>query len=220
VKKQYYKLVNGKPSNPKDFDSFVRDEIVFEDDLIWTEELEDWTLAKNIPELKEHVKRKPPKTRQERSLSTFKTNLIKSSIYYATFCLLFSILSSTIELYQYKIFVSQTTNLYRPTISSNYSDIQYNVPQSDIYIYEDGRYTTRWCAYLPGGDNEQVSYDQCYSFWFRSYKALFDDVNLDNSERDNFLILIWNFLLSTIVCSLPLWIVIQFYLKKKSYEKE
>lgn len=204
-------MINGKSSKPLTFEELTTQNYLMENELIWFEGLDDWTEVKNIPELKDFMVKTPPKTSKEVFRERFFKNLRSTIMQYTIYCTFLGMLSASLELYQYKKFDAKITH--------NYNSLSYGVPISDIYVKEDDGLYTRWCAYKGGSDNEQISYDTCHEFWFRSYKAIFSDTPLDFTERRSFILLLWNFIASSLLSSLPLLVIIFIYNYKWKRQK-
>lgn len=87
--------------------------------------------------------------------------------------------------------------------SSSFSLVTYDVPLNTVYVDdENGKSYTRWTCYKGVGNHEQISYVDSHKFLFRSYKAIFSTVNLSENERENTLVLLWNFFTSALITNL------------------
>jgi hypothetical protein len=209
--KIYYKIIDGKKSNPLTLEQLLSLKDLFEDDLIWSEGMDDWTPACEIEELKSFILKRPPKTVLEKRREKNAANFLKSILVYMVFSVLLGIFSSYLENNQYRSFIKETTNLYSGG----------GVPISDIYVRKsDGVYFTRWTVYAGGEDNEQLSYNRSHEFWFRPYKAIYSHAPLSNEERKSNLILFSNFVFSSIASNvflIPfLFLLFQISSQKKS----
>lgn len=127
-------------------------------------------------------------------------------------------LSSHIELTQDRLSLMESGPPIDLSPDDNISLISYSIPQDEIYIYEDGKYTTRWCSYVSDNSfNENLSYENCHKFLFRPYRAIFDIANLSQKEIDNSAIFSVNMILSSLVSNIFLLFILIpfFYLRKK-----
>lgn len=83
--------------------------------------------------------------------------------------------------------------------SSSSPLITYDIPMNTIYAKDgNGKSFTRWAFYNGVGNHEQLSYENTHTFLFRPYRAFFSVVNLSDVERENILVLLWNFILSAL----------------------
>lgn len=195
--KVYFKNINGTKSSPYSIQDFKTKGNLYQNDLIWREGLSKWTRAKDIEEIKEYALLEPPKTRLENNRNNLKSSLFKSLRYYFTISLFIGIFSALLEKQQYQDFINSIDNI-------DHSNGKVGISISEIYASrEDGTRYTRWTTYSNfGEDNEQISYNESYKFLFRPYKAIFDDANLSIVERENILLLLFNFTLSSFVSNL------------------
>lgn len=239
--KIYFK--NGNKKTHYSFEQLSIKGNLYENDLIWFDGLKDWTKVSNIDELSSIALSIPPFTEREKNVLCFKKSLKPSIIIYLIFSIFLGILAGLLEKQQYEMFFEEVnTNSInnqkeedknkakldeenyeyasgvtesKPSFSG-YSNMQ----QDEIYATNsDGEHYTRWKSYLPerGTDQEQISYNQHYSFLFRPYVAIISNANLSREERDNISNLITNFILSSLATNLlllPLMILL-FFLKYK-----
>jgi hypothetical protein len=64
MKKYYFIESNEKKTGPFTLDQ-LKDQTIYESDLIWSSEMEDWMQAKKIPEISDIIIIKPPKSPTE-----------------------------------------------------------------------------------------------------------------------------------------------------------
>lgn len=214
MNKVYFKNVNGKKSSPFFIEHFKIKGNLYENDLIWREGLFEWTKAKDIEEIRDYALMEPPKTKLEDNIFLLKSSFFKSLRYYIIISFCIGGFSALLEKYQYQEFVNSIDKI--DNVNSNGI-----TRSSEIYASrEDGSRYSRWTAYSNiGQDNEQISYEENYKFLFRPYKAIFDVANLSITERENILILIFNFILSAFLSNLfflPLFLLIFFSVKKNN----
>lgn len=100
-------FLNNNRKDPFTIEDFEKGKLIFEDDLIWHEELSDWTLASDIQELKFLVKKRPPISKKQKLFQIFKLSFTKSLIIYLTFAVIIGIISGLLEKYQYNSFHSE-----------------------------------------------------------------------------------------------------------------
>jgi hypothetical protein len=206
--KVYFKNINCLKSSPYSIQDFKIKGNLYQNDLIWREGLSNWTKAKDIEELKEYALLEPPKTRLENNIYNLKSSLFKSLRYYIIISLFIGFFSAILEKYQYQNFINSIDIIDQSSGSEGIS-------ASQIYASrEDGTRYTRWTTYSNfGEDNEQISYNENYMFLFRPYKAIFDDANLSILERENIVLLLFNFTLSSFISNiflLPLLLLLFF----------
>ena len=206
--KVYFKNINGLKSSPYSIQDFKIKGNLYQNDLIWREGLSNWTKAKDIEEIKEYALLEPPKTRLENNIYNLKSSLFKSLRYYIIISLFIGFFSAILEKYQYQNFINSIDIIDQSSGSEGIS-------ASQIYASrEDGTRYTRWTTYSNfGEDNEQISYNENYMFLFRPYKAIFDDANLSILERENIVLLLFNFTLSSFISNiflLPLLLLLFF----------
>jgi hypothetical protein len=210
----YFKNVDGKKSSPLSIENFKIKGSLYENDLIWREGLLEWTKAKDIEEIRVYALLEPPKTKLEHNIIIIKSSIFKSLKYYIMISFCIGGFSALLEKYQYQEFVNSIDKI--DNVNSN----GITTP-SEIYASrEDGTRYTRWTTYSNfGEDNEQISYNENYKFLFRPYKAIFDDANLSIVERENILILLFNFTLSSFLSNLFLLPLLLLLFLKKTLNK-
>lgn len=228
----YFK--NGKKKVYYTFDQLKIKGNLYTNDLIWFEDLKNWTKVSEIDELSSIALSEPPLTQKEKNILCFKKSLKPSIIFYIFFSIFIGIFSALLEKEQYKYFMYEinknieslkkdglytvnSNNSYKENSFESYSEMR----PSEIYVTnEDGTKFTRWSYTLPtrGTDQEQISYNKSYNFLFRPYKAIIEHANLSIEERENTWILLSNFTYSTLITNfllLPFLILAYFFKNKK-----
>jgi hypothetical protein len=81
--------------------------LIFEDDLIWHDGLNDWTDAKEIDFLREFIKKRPPISKKNKHFKDLIYISIRSFLIYLSFTLLVSISSAFYESYKYQSFMGK-----------------------------------------------------------------------------------------------------------------
>lgn len=229
MEKIYFKNVNGKKSKPFTIDELNVRGNLYENDLIWSSGLGEWTKAKEIEELKAYALSEPPKTEFENRMGKLRFSFFTSLKYYIIVSLFIGIFSALLEKYQYQDFVNSIEKIDHSNDSNNSVNIDgkvslvnySNIRSSEIYASKaDGSRYTRWTTYGFGNqDNEQLSYNYSYKFLFRPFNAIFGVANLSTTERENYGILIINFLLSSFVSNvflIPLFFILLYFIPNRN----
>lgn len=105
----YY--INNNRKEPFTVEDLEKGRIIYEDDLIWHDKLDDWTKAKNILELEGFIRKKPPISLKKRLFNRLLSACLKGFILFFIFSLITGIIAGLIERNDYeKFFIEIKSN--------------------------------------------------------------------------------------------------------------
>lgn len=154
----YY--INNNRKEPFTIKDIEKGKIIYEDDLIWHDKLDDWVKAKDVPELLDFIRKKPPISKRERNIKRFSKALTMGFLVYFLFSVLIGVVAGLIEKNDFEKFFAEVKVKYDENLEKFESEVNILQSERSSIDFKLDLYSQR--STIRGGNNIPVHDAQAF----------------------------------------------------------